>query len=70
MAIVVSFDEGTKLLRVLTLDAVLKEKFGTTASSTIKNKLDSWSCTEELYRMVFDTTSSNSRKHNNTCVLL
>ena len=48
----------------------LKGKFGTTASSAIKNELDSWGCINNVFGMVFDTTNSNTGVKNGACVLL
>ena len=48
----------------------MRGKFGKTASSAIKKELGSWSCTDNVYGMVFDTTNSNTGKNNGACVLL
>ena len=70
MATVVSCIEGTNLLGLPIISTELKGKFRTTASSSINNELESWSCTDTVYGVVFDTTNSNTGIHNGTCVLL
>ena len=48
------------------IGTTLQGKFGTTASSAIKNELDSRNCRDNVFGMVFDTTNSNS----GACVVL
>ena len=65
-AVLVSGVKDIKLLWGSSIGKKLKSKYDSTASSIIKKELDTLKCTQNVFRMIFDTTGATS----SACFLL
>ena len=59
---------GIKLIGVPSLPHLSEDSTGSLIANATIKLLDEWSCRSSVIRMVFDTTSSNTRHKTAACI--